>query len=224
MRVLVAEDEPKTAELIRQSLSQAGYEVEVAANGQQALSMLDGSRFDLAVMDVMMPGCDGVTVVREQRARQNRLPILLLSARGEVNEKVLGLEAGADDYLAKPFALAELIARVGALLRRGQDATTAILRVADLSLDTITRTATRGTRKIELTNREFRLLEYLMRSTGRVCTRMMILESVWEYNFDPGSNIVDVYIRKLREKIDAPGEARLLHSVRGEGYTLREAK
>lgn len=224
MRVLVAEDEPKTAELIRQSLSQEGYEVEVAADGQQALSMMNATRFDLAVMDVMMPGCDGVTVVREQRARQNRLPILLLSARGEVNEKVLGLEAGADDYLAKPFALAELVARVAALLRRGQDAQTAILRVADLSLDATTRIATRGSRKIELTNREFRLLEYLMRSTGRVCTRMMILESVWEYNFDPGSNIVDVYIRKLREKIDEPGEAKLLHSVRGEGYTLREAK
>lgn len=222
--MLVAEDEPKTAELIRQSLSQEGYEVEVAADGQQALSMMNATRFDLAVMDVMMPGCDGVTVVREQRARQNRLPILLLSARGEVNEKVLGLEAGADDYLAKPFALAELVARVAALLRRGQDAQTAILRVADLSLDATTRIATRGSRKIELTNREFRLLEYLMRSTGRVCTRMMILESVWEYNFDPGSNIVDVYIRKLREKIDEPGEAKLLHSVRGEGYTLREAK
>ena len=224
MRVLVVEDEPKTVEFIRKALEEAGFAVDVAVNGNDALSLLAAATFDMAVMDVMMPGRDGLNVVRELRMRGNRLPVLLLSARGEVNEKVDGFNAGADDYLPKPFALAELIARVRALLRRGQESRDLVLRVADLSLDTTKRTASRGGRTIDLTNREFRLLEFLMRSAGRVCTRMMILETVWEYNFDPGSNVVDVYIRKLRGKIDAEGEDKLLHSVRGAGYTIREIK
>lgn len=222
MRVLVVEDEPKTAEFIRKALQEAGLVVDVAGNGPAALATLAASDFDAVVLDVMLPGCDGLSVLREMRAHGNPTPVLLLSARGEVNEKVDGLNAGAEDYLAKPFALEELIARVRALLRRGAETRDLVLRVADLTLDTTTRMARRGVRKIELTNREFRLLEYLMRSAGRICGRMMIIEQVWEYNFDPGSNVVDVYIRKLREKIDGPGEPKLLHSVRGVGYLIKE--
>jgi len=224
MHVLVVEDDPKTAAFIRQSLVDAGFAVEMAHDGETALKLLSATPFDLAVMDVMLPGRDGLSVIQELRARGNRLPVLLLSARGEVNEKVDGLEAGADDYLPKPFALEELIARVRALVRRGRETRELIVRVADLALDTTTRVASRGARKIELTNREFRLLEYLMRSAGQVCTRMMILEQVWEYGFDPGTNVVDVYIRKLRDKIDVQGKTKLLHSVRGVGYIIKEPK
>jgi DNA-binding response OmpR family regulator len=222
MRVLVVEDEPKTAEFIRKALQEAGMTAEVVRNGNAALAVLAVTDFDAVVLDIMLPRLDGLSVLREMRAHKNTTPVLLLSARGEVNEKVDGLNAGADDYLAKPFALEELIARVRALLRRGTETRHLVLRVADLTLDTTTRTAQRGDRRFELTNREFRLLEYLMRSAGRICGRMMIIERVWEYNFDPGSNVVDVYIRKLREKVDGPGEPKLLHSVRGVGYLIKE--
>jgi DNA-binding response OmpR family regulator len=148
--------------------------------------------------------------------------VLLLSARGEADERIEGLDAGADDYVSKPFVLGEVIARVRALVRRGAEVPLAVLRVGDLSLDTTRHQAERGGRKIELTSREYRLLEFLMRSAGRVCSRMMILERVWDYHFDPGSNIVDVYVRKLREKVDTGFERKLLHSVRGEGYVLKE--
>jgi DNA-binding response OmpR family regulator len=170
----------------------------------------------------MLPGRDGLSVLRQLRERKNATPVLLLSARGEVNERVEGLNAGADDYLPKPFELVELVARVRALTRRGGDTKSTVLRVADLTLDTLTRQAQRGETQIELTSREYRLLEFLMRSTGRLCGRMMILEKVWDYDFDPGTNLVDVYIRRLREKIDARFEPKLLHTVRGAGYVLKE--
>lgn len=221
MRILVVEDERKTAAFLAKALQAEGFAVDTRHNGDAALAALLGTAFDGVVLDVMLSGRDGLSVVRQLRLRGNRTPVLLLSARGEVNERVEGLNAGADDYLPKPFALEELLARVRALVRRGGDAPAPVLRVADLSLDTIGRVAHRGARAIELTNREFRLLEYLMRSAGRVCSRMMILEQVWEYHFDPGSNIVDVYVRKLRSKLDAPGETPLLHSVRGAGYVIR---
>ena len=163
-------------------------------------------------------------LLRQLRDRQNATPVLLLSARGEVNERVEGLNAGADDYMSKPFALDELLARVQALVRRGGETKIPVLRVGDLTLDTTTRNAQRGDRKIELTTREYRLLEYLMRLAGQVCGRMMIIEKVWDYDFDPGSNIVDVYIGKLREKIDTGFETTLLHSVRGVGYVMKEKK
>jgi two-component system, OmpR family, response regulator len=156
------------------------------------------------------------------RARGKTTPVLLVSARGEVNERVEGLNAGAEDYLPKPFALEELIARVHALVRRGGEVKTTVLRVGDLTLDTLARVAERDGRKIELTTREYRLLEFLMRSAGRVSSRMMILEKVWDYHFDPGSNLVDVYIGRLRDKVDNGSEPRLLHSVRGEGYVMKE--
>lgn len=222
MRVLAVEDDRKTAEFVRKALTEAGFVVEVVHDGNDALTKLSAGGFEAVVLDIMLPGCDGLSVMRQLRGRGDKTPVLLLSARGSVEEKVEGLNAGADDYLPKPFALQELIARVRALLRRGSETRDVTLRVADLSLDTTTRIARRGERKIELTNREFRLLEYLMRSAGRICGRMMIIEKVWEYNFDPGTNVVDVYIRKLREKIEEAGEVKLLHSVRGAGYVLKE--
>ena len=162
-------------------------------------------------------------LLRQLRDRQNATPVLLLSARGEVNERVEGLNAGADDYLPKPFVIAELIARVRALGRRGSESKPPILRVADLTLDTVTREARRSGAAIELTTREYRLLEFLMRSTGRICGRMAILEKVWDYDFDPGSNLVDVNVMRLREKIDAEFEPKLLHTVRGIGYVMKQS-
>ena len=169
----------------------------------------------------MLPGRDGLSLLRQLRERQNRTPVLLLSARGEVNERVEGLNAGADDYLPKPFVIAELVARVRALGRRSSETRSTILRVSNLSLDTISHQAERGGIKIELTAREYRLLEFLMRSTGRICGRMAILEKVWDYDFDPGSNLVDVNVMRLREKIDENFEPKLLHTVRGLGYTIK---
>jgi heavy metal response regulator len=222
MRILVVEDDRKTAAFVSKALKSAGYAVDVLGNGHDALSAIGHTAFDLVVLDIMLPGPDGLSVVRQLRSHNNRVPVLLLSARGEVNERVEGLDAGADDYLAKPFALEELLARVRALARRGSESTPAVLRVADLTLDTSTRTAQRGGRTIELTTREYRLLELLMRSPGRICARMTIIEKVWDYDFDPGSNIVDVYIRRLRTKIDDGFEPKLLHSVRGVGYVMKE--
>ena len=170
----------------------------------------------------MLIGRDGLSVLKRMRAQKIETPVLLLSARGALNERVEGLNAGAEDYLPKPFALEELVARVRALVRRGGDSKATALRVGDLTLDTITRFAERRGKKIELTTREYRLLEFLMRSAGRVCSRMMIIEKVWDYHFDPGTNLVDVYVGKLREKIDADSDVKLLHTVRGEGYVMQE--
>jgi DNA-binding response OmpR family regulator len=222
MRILVVEDDRRTAAFIQKALAAEGWAVDVLSDGAEGLQALGTTPFDAAVLDVMLPGRDGLSVLRQLRRLGRHTPVLLLSARGEVNERVEGLDAGADDYLAKPFALEELVARVRALVRRGGETRETELRVADLTLDTATRVARRGGRRIELTNREFRLLEYLMRSAGRVCSRMMIIEKVWDYSFDPGSNIVDVYMRKLREKVDPEGETKLLRSVRGVGYGIGE--
>ena len=223
MRILVVEDDKKTAVFVSKALQEEGLAVTLLNDGSEALRALGETAFDAVVLDIMLPGRDGLSVLRQMRIQGNATPVLLLSARGEVNERVEGLNAGADDYLAKPFALAELIARVRALVRRGGEAKLTVLRVGDLTLDTATRKAQRGGKTCELTSREFRLLEYLMRSPGRICTRMMILEQVWDYHFDPGTNIIDVYVRKLREKIDAGSEPKLLRSVRGVGYTIQEA-
>jgi DNA-binding response OmpR family regulator len=223
MRVLVVEDNKKTAAFISKALKSEGFAANVLADGDEALLTIANTPFDAVVLDIMLPGRDGLSVVRQLREGNNRTPVLLLSARGEVNERVEGLNAGADDYLAKPFALEELIARVHALVRRGDETKSVILRVGDLSLDTSTRAAKRGGKTIELTTREYRLLELLMRSAGRVCGRMTILEKVWDYDFDPGSNIIDVYVRRLREKIDEGFEPKLLHSVRGVGYAMKES-
>jgi heavy metal response regulator len=222
MRVLIVEDEKKTASFIRKALQGEGFAVDVCHNGEDGLEAASATDFDGIVLDIMLPGRDGLSVLRQLRRQKNETPVLLLSARGEVNERVDGLNAGADDYLAKPFALAELVARVRALGRRGGEPKSPILRVADLALDTTTRQARRGGVTVELTAREYRLLEYLMRSSGRICERMAILEKVWDYHFDPGTNLVDVYIRRLREKMDDDFEPKLFHTVRGIGYVLKE--
>jgi DNA-binding response OmpR family regulator len=221
MRILVVEDERKTASFIRKALQTEGFAVDVCHAGDEGLAAVQTTPFDLLVLDIMLPGRDGLSVLSRMRELKLSTPVLLLSARGEVNERVAGLNAGADDYLPKPFELAELIARVRALTRRNGESKATVLRVADLRLDTLTRLARRGDTEIQLTAREYRLLEFLMRSAGRLCGRMMIIEKVWDYNFDPGTNLVDVYIRRLREKIDAGFEAKLLHTVRGAGYLLK---
>jgi heavy metal response regulator len=222
MRVLVVEDEKKTASFVRKALQAGGFAVDVFHNGDDALAATKATPFDVIVLDIMLPGRDGLSVLKQLRERKISTPVLLLSARGEVNERVEGLNAGADDYLPKPFELAELVARVRALMRRGGESKSIVLRAADLTLDTVTHKAQRGGAEIELTAREYRLLEFLMRSAGRLCGRMIILEKVWDYNFDPGTNLVDVYVRRLREKIDAGFEPKLLHTVRGSGYVLKE--
>jgi DNA-binding response OmpR family regulator len=169
----------------------------------------------------MLPGRDGLSIVRQLRERGARTPVLLLTARGETSEKVEGLNAGADDYLSKPFAMEELVARVRALVRRGGESKDPTLRVGDLSLNTVTREVKRGDKAIDLAPREYRLLEFLIRSTGRTCDRMAIVEKVWDYDFDPGSNLVDVYIMRLREKIDSEFDTKLLYTVRGVGYVMK---
>jgi DNA-binding response OmpR family regulator len=222
MRVLVVEDEKKTASFVRKALQTEGFAVDVCHNGDDALIAASNTLFDGIVLDIMLPGRDGLSVLRQLRQRKNATPVLLLSARGEVNERVEGLNAGADDYLPKPFELVELVARVRALTRRGSENKSTVLRVADLTLDTVTHRANRGEADIELTAREYRLLEFLMCSAGRICGRMAILEKVWDYDFDPGTNLVDVYIKRLREKIDMNVERKLLHTVRGIGYLLKD--
>lgn len=223
MRVLVVEDEKKTASFIRKALQAEGFAVDVCHNGDDALAATSATPFDGIVLDIMLPGRDGLSVLRQLRERRNPTPVLLLSARGEVNERVDGLNAGADDYLPKPFVIAELVARVRALGRRGSETKSTVLRMANLTLDTVTHEAHRDQMKIELTSREYLLLEFLMRSAGRICSRMAILEKVWSYDFDPGSNLVDVYIKRVREKVDDEFEPKLLHTVRGLGYVLKAA-
>jgi len=222
MRVLVVEDEKKTASFVRKALQAEGFAADVCGNGDDALAAARTTPFDVIVLDIMLPGRDGLSVLRQLREHRNATPILLLSARGGVNERVEGLDAGADDYLPKPFELAELVARVRALTRRSGENKSPVLRVADLTLNTVTHRAQRAGTDIELTAREYRLLEFLMCSAGRLCGRMMILEKVWDYDFDPGTNLVDVYIKRLRQKIDANFEPKLLHTVRGAGYVLKE--
>ena len=221
MRILVVEDERKVAAFVRQGLVEEGHVVEVATDGEAALdAVADGPPYDLIVLDVMLPRRDGLSVLKTLRARRTQAPVLLLTARDGVADKVAGLDAGADDYLAKPFAFEELLARVRALLRRGRGAAEPVLRLADLSLDPATRVVTRGRRRISLTAREYALLEYFRRNVGRVLTRPMITQHVWGMDWDPQSNIVDVYVGYLRRKIDADGEPRLVQTVRGAGYSL----
>lgn len=221
MRVLVVEDEKKMASFIRKALQAEGFAVDVLHEGPGVATAAAATTFDLIILDIMLPGRDGLSVLRQLREQSIRTPVLLLTARGEPNERVEGLNAGADDYLPKPFVLAELIARVRALGRRGGYSQPVQLRVGDFTVDTVTRSVRRGDRAIELTQREYRLLEFLLRSPGRVCSRMAIVENVWDYDFDPGTNLVDVYVRRLREKIDADFETKLLHTVRGVGYVLK---
>jgi two-component system, OmpR family, response regulator len=223
MRVLVVEDEKKTASFIRKALQAESFVVDMLHDGAEALAAVAHTPFDVVVMDIMLPGRDGLSVVRQMRQRRISTPVLLLSARGEVSEKVEGLNAGADDYLPKPFALEELVARVRALGRRSTDSKPNTLQVGDLTLNTLTREVRRGNKVLDLAPKEYLLLEHLMQSAGRICGRMAIVEKVWDYDFDPGTNLVDVYIMRLREKVDSGFETKLLHTVRGVGYVLKEA-
>ena len=225
MRILVVEDERKVASFIRQGLEEEGHAVETAADGAAALDLvLAGPAYDLVVLDLMLPKRDGFGVLKTLRDRGVGTPVLVLTARDSVADKVAGFDLGADDYVTKPFAFEEFLARVRALLRRGTGQGTAPLRLDDLTLDPGTRTATRGGRRLDLTLREYALLEYFLRNAGRVLTRPMIAEHVWGLGFDSESNVIDVYVGYLRRKIDASGEPRLLHTVRGAGYVLRAAE
>jgi len=220
--VLVIDDSPEILLIINELLKR-DYRIKAANSGEKGLRLArEEPRPDIILLDIMMPRLDGFAVCAELRRLAIPIPILMLTAKGQIEDRVVGLDAGADDYLPKPFELAELVARVRALTRRGGETKPTLLRVVDLSLDTLTHKAERGGATIELTAREYRLLEFLMRSAGRLCGRMMILEKVWDYNFDPGTNLVDVYIRRLREKIDANFEPKLLQTVRGSGYILKE--
>ena len=222
MRILLVEDERKTAAFVRKALQAEGLAVDVMYDGDEVVPAVISGRFSLVILDIMLPGRDGLSILRTLREQRCTTPVLLLTARGSVGERVEGLNLGADDYLSKPFALAELVARVRALERRGRESPLTTLRIADLSMDTVHRRVQRGGATIQLTPREFRLLEFLLRTPGRVCARMAIVEAVWDYDFDPGTNLVDVYMKRLREKIDADWDDKLLHTVRGVGYVLKE--
>ena len=221
MHLLVIEDDRETREFIRNGLLQAGHNVDVAADGRDGLFAATTQQFDLIVLDRMLPEVDGLTVLRTLRASGSRVPVLLLSALGEVDQRVAGLRTGADDYLIKPFAFSELEARIEALMRRTvPEGPATVLSLGDLELDLMTRAVRRGELHIELQPREFRLLEYLMRHAGQVVTRTMLLEHVWDYHFDPQTNVIDVHVSRLRGKIDRGFEPPLLHTVRGAGYRL----
>lgn len=222
MKILVVEDERKISAFLERGLKEEGFLVTVTQRGDEALELIPQCGYDAVVLDVMLPGLDGLTVVRRLRIRGDATPILLLSARGEVDERVEGLEAGADDFLSKPFSIKELIARVHALGRRRLRASPQVLKVADLTLDMSQREVRRGAERIYLGAREYRMLGVFLRNAGRVCSRALLLEQVWEFNFDPGSNLVDVYVKRLRDKIDAGRTVKLLHTVRGSGYSLKE--
>jgi DNA-binding response OmpR family regulator len=223
MRVLVVEDQAKIARALEKALAQAGAEVVTAPDGRAGLQLAFDDSFDAIILDIMLPELDGLEVLRQLRVQQRTTPVLLLSARGEVDDRVRGLDQGADDYLPKPFALAEVVARVRALARRGVPLDATLLRVADLSLDLLRREARRGDTRLELSPRELRLLEYLVRAQGRACSRDELHERVWDYRpgYDPGSNVVQVAILRLREKVDASFSPKLIHTVFAEGYSVR---
>jgi two-component system OmpR family response regulator len=223
-RILVVEDDDQLAQYIGKGLTEANFTVDRAVSGRDGLFLATDSDFDVIILDRMLPGMDGLSVLKAFRAAGIGTPVLMLSALGQTDDRVEGLTAGADDYLGKPFAFAELLARVQALTRRGaaagQAQQTPVLRCADLELDRLSRQVRRGNRKIPMQPREFRLLEYLMLHEGEVVTRTMLLEAVWDYHFDPGTNVIDVHISRLRRKIDDEEAQPLLHTVRGAGYRL----
>jgi heavy metal response regulator len=222
MRILLVEDEGRIADFIRKGLSECGYAVDVACDGEEALDWGEVAEFDIVILDVMLPVRDGFAVCRELRRRGIRTPVLMLTARDAVEDRVRGLDSGADDYLVKPFAFAELLARLRALARRERSALGTCLQVGDLVLDTTTREVSREGRSMSLTSKEYALLEYLMRHPNQVLTRTMIAEHVWNYDFDSATNVIDVHIRNLRRKIDDAFPSKLIHTVRGAGYRISE--
>jgi len=225
MRVLVIEDEAKVARALDDGLSREGYEVTLARTGEEGYYLLDSAPFDLVVLDLMLPGRDGVEVLATMRSRDRGIPVLIVTARDSVEDRVIGLDAGADDYLVKPFAFAELLARVRALSRRGRSEAPARLKVSDLEVDASARRVTRGGRTLDLTAREFELLEYLVRNHGRVVSREMLARDVWKETgrATPLDNVIDVHIARLRRKVDDSAEPKLIHTVRGVGFVIGES-
>lgn len=222
MRLLVVEDEKKVSSFIKKGLEEEGYSVDLAHDGKTGYQMAMDRVHDLIVLDINLPGMNGLSVLHELRRARVHTPVLLLTVRANIEDKVLGLDSGADDYLTKPFAFDELVARIRALLRRRTEAGQSVFQFADLVLDPAHRTVFRGDRQIDLTAKEYALLEYFMRNPGRVLTRTSIAEHVWDYDFDSATNIIDVYVNYLRKKIDADGAGKLIHTVRGVGYVMKE--
>jgi two-component system, OmpR family, response regulator len=222
MRVLLVEDDIKIASFIVKGLKATGYAVDHAADGTEGLNLALAEPYDTAIIDIMLPGLDGLSVIEEIRKRKVRTPIIILSAKGSVDDRVKGLQTGGDDYLTKPFAFSELLARVQALIRRASGATDPTTLIAgDLSMNLLTREVKRKGKQIELQPMEFSLLEYLMRNTGRVVSKTMIMEHVWDYNFDPQTNVVEARICRLRDKVDRDFEQKLIHTIRGVGYVFK---
>jgi heavy metal response regulator len=222
MGILIVEDEKKVARFIQQGLQEEHYLVDVAHDGEEGLRMALASTYDLLLIDVLMPKMNGLDMTRTYRNAGGAAPILMLTAKITTDDKVMGLDSGADDYLTKPFAVAELLARVRSLLRRGAKEKSTVLAIADLELDTVSHKARRGDRMIELTAKEYALLEFLLRNKDRILSRTIISEHIWDYNFDTGTNLIDVYVNHLRGKIDAGGRKKLIHTIRGVGYAIRE--
>ena len=224
MRILVVEDDPKIASFVVKGLKQSGFAVDHFSDGDEAHTMASTVTYDAAVVDIMLPGMDGLTLVQRLRREGGRMPVIFLSAKASVEDRVRGLQAGGDDYLTKPFAFSALLARVQALIRRAsQTAEPTRLEVGELSLDLLTRTVVRSGQALELQPREFSLLEYLMRHAGRVVTKTMILEHVYDYSFDPQTNVVDVLVSRLRQKVDREFPTKMIHTIRGVGYVLKSA-
>jgi len=221
MRILVIEDEKKVADFIGHGLTEEGYAVDMAHDGDEGYFLASTNEYDAILLDILLPKMDGVTLCAKLRAEENQTPILMLTARDAVKDKVRGLDAGADDYLTKPFAFEELLARIRSLLRKKYQRQKTTFQVDDLVLDTVNHTVTRAGVKITLSVKEYALLEYLMRNAGNVVTRTMIAEHVWDINFDTFTNVIDVYISYLRNKIDRESEKKLIHTVRGRGYVLK---
>ena len=221
MRILIVEDEKKVAGFIKKGLEEETYAVDVAYDGEEGFHLADMNQYDMIILDLMLPKMDGLEVLTRLRDKKVSTPILLLTAKDAVDDKVTGLNKGADDYLTKPFAFSELLARIRSLLRRGQSETQTELKVGDLTLDMVSHKVSRNGEEIELTGKEYSLLEYFMRNEGKVLTRTMIAEHVWDYNFDTFTNVIDVYVNHLRKKIDKKYPAKLLHTLRGVGYVMR---
>lgn len=222
MRILVVEDDPKTAAYLRKGLSENGFKVKVAEDGDEGLHLALTKEFDLILLDVMLPNMDGWQVLKKLRFRENQTPVIFLTARDAVPDRVKGLELGADDYLVKPFAFSELIARINNSLRHGAAKSENLFRIADLELDLVAHTAKRGGKRLDLTPKEFALLSLLIRRTGEVLTRIRIAERIWNMDYESDTNVVDVHMRRLRAKVDDPFETKLIHTVRGVGYVLEE--
>ena len=221
MRILLIEDQPKVASFIKKGLEEESYSVDVVHEGETALDYATASAYDLILLDVMLPQKSGFEVCQILRRNGFSKPILMLTARDMVDDKLKGFEAGADDYLTKPFAFAELLARMRALLRRGTAANASVLEIEDLKLDLMKHEATRGGKLIDLTNKEYALLEYMMRQSGLILTRTMIAEHIWDLSFDSESNVIDVYVNRLRKKVDDAASHKLIHTIRGRGYVLK---